>query len=81
MITYHATSSNPIDGGYFMVNGKRGNSCDSVLDLFEGGMKADEEAHRILSKWSKEGEEKAAANEKAWNKFNAENPWAVNGIQ
>jgi hypothetical protein len=60
--------------GYFTVNGKRGTSCDCVLDLFLRGTKTSANALPILSKWKAKADAEAARCEAAWERFANDNP-------
>jgi hypothetical protein len=66
--------TNKLGEGYFTVNGNRGTSCDSVLDLFLRGTKASATALPILTKWKAEADEAAARCEAAWERFANDNP-------
>ena len=73
MITIHEnTPGCPIKGSHFRVNGER--TSKDVRQLFREGMKASPEASEILTKWEREDDMIAQANERAWAKFNEANP-------
>jgi hypothetical protein len=62
--------------GHFTLNGSTDFAGD-VLQLFRDGVKATPKARAILAKWAKEADAQAAANEKAWDEFNARYPFGV----
>jgi len=71
MIDFVSTSEGE---GYFTVNGKRGFSCDCVLNLYLRGTNATLAAVHVLSKWKAKADAEAARAEAAWERFANDNP-------